>query len=77
MAVFIARAVAGGDANVPAGPAVATFNDVPTTHWAYRYVEYCFANGLVLGYDPYTYAPNVTVTRDQMAVFIARALPLL
>jgi hypothetical protein len=74
MAVFVARALEGGDANVPDGPAVATFNDVPTDHWAYKYVEYCVQEGIVAGYDPVTYAPTVAVTRDQMAVYIARAL---
>jgi hypothetical protein len=74
MAVYISRALAGGDANVPAGPAEATFDDVPTDHWAYKYVEYCVANGVVQGFDPVTYAPTVTVSRDAMAVFISRAV---
>ena len=30
MAVFISRAMAGGDGNVPTGPATASFTDVPT-----------------------------------------------
>jgi PKD repeat protein len=77
MAVFIARAVAGGDANVPDGPATATFGDVPTDHWAFKYVEYCVAQGVVEGFDPVTYAPLVLVNREQMAVFIARAFDLL
>jgi hypothetical protein len=76
MAVFISRAVAGGDDNVPVGPDTATFDDVPTDQWAYKYVEYCAAEGIVQGYDPVTYGPTVTVSRDQMAVFIARAFGL-
>jgi PKD repeat protein len=76
MAVFISRAVAGGDGSVPDGPAVATFDDVPTDYWAYKYVEYCVAENIVQGYDPVTYGPIVPVTRDQMAVFIARAFGL-
>ena len=73
MAVFIARAVAGGDGEVPIPPVVPTFNDVPTQHWAYKYIEYCAAEGIVQGYDPTTYGPEVTVGRAQMAVFISRA----
>jgi hypothetical protein len=73
MAVYIARGDAGGDGNVPDGPPQATFNDVPTDHWAYKYVEYCSDNEIVAGYDEVTYGPTGTVTRDQMAVFIARA----
>ncbi len=76
MAVYVARAIAGGDSSVPEGPATATFDDVPTDFWAYKYVEYCKANGIVQGYDPVTYAPDVDVTRDQMAVYVARAFQL-
>jgi len=74
MAVFIARALAGGDENVPDGPDTATFNDVPTDFWAYKYVEYCVITGVVQGFDPVTYGPTVTVSRDAMAAFIARAV---
>jgi hypothetical protein len=73
MAVFVARAAADGDENVPDGPPVAVFSDVPTDHWAYKYVEYCYANEIVEGYTASFYGPTITVTRDQMAVFIARA----
>ncbi len=76
MSVFISRAVADGDQNVPDGPATATFDDVPTDHWAFKYVEYCVENGIVGGYSPTTYAPTITVTRDQMAVFICRGFDL-
>ncbi len=74
MAVYIARALASGDGNVPAGPVEATFNDIPTGHWAFKYVEYCVANDIVQGYGPVTYGPAVTVSRDAMAVFISRAV---
>jgi len=76
MAVYMSRAVVGGDGNVPDGPPEATFNDVPTDHWAYKYVEYCASEEIVQGYDPVTYAPLDPVTRDQMAVFIYRAFDL-
>ncbi len=74
MAVYISRALAGGDANVPTGPATATFSDVPTDHWAYKYIEYAAAQNIVGGYDDGTYRPTVEVDRAQMAVFIARAV---
>ena len=74
MAVFIARALAGGDADIPSGPATPTFSDVPADHWAYKYVEYASANHIVVGYGDGTYAPATTVDRGQMAVFIARAI---
>ena len=74
MAVYISRALAGGDDHVPDGPAEATFNDVPTDHWAYKYIEYSVANDIIQGYDPVTYDPTVTLSRDAMAVFISRAV---
>ena len=65
---------AGGDSNVPAGPATAHFSDVPTSHWAYNYVSYANAKNVVNGYTDGTYRPDITVTRDQMAAFIARSI---
>ncbi len=83
MAVFIARAMCGGDSGVPAGPAAATFPDVPATgygdggtdpYWAYKYVEYAVANHVVSGFDDGLYHPDWDVTRGQMAAFLARSM---
>ena len=74
MAVFISRALAGGDAGVPTGPVTATFGDVATSYWAYKYVEYAVDRGVVTGYDDGTYRPTEPVDRAQMAVFVARAM---
>lgn len=75
MAVYIARAMAGGDANVPGSAAypVPSFADVPETNWAYRYVEYASAQVVVGGYGDGTYQPTRQVDRGQMAVYVARA----
>ncbi|MDH4179613.1 MAG: S-layer homology domain-containing protein, partial [Armatimonadota bacterium] len=79
MAAFIARALAGGDDLVPdPDPGTQTFLDIDSEHWAYKYIEYCYAQGIVQGYvDSRTgavnYRPGFTVTRDVMAVFMARA----
>jgi PKD repeat protein len=72
MATFIARALAGGDENVPSGPATPTFADVDPDNWAYRYIEYCADQEIVVGYWNDMYRPEDTVDRGQMAVFIAR-----
>jgi len=77
MAVYIARALTGGDASVPTGPALPSFADVDTDHWAYRYIEYAHALGIVEGYGggiKPIYQPNLDLDRGQMAVFIARAI---
>jgi len=74
MAVYIARALCQGDANVPEGPMSPSFPDVPADHWAYKYIEYAKAQGVVGGYPTGEYRPTKPVDRAQMAVFIARAL---
>jgi hypothetical protein len=76
MAVFVARALVGG-MNVPTGPTVGTFNDVPDydpgpAHWAYDEVEYCASYNVVQGYTPTQYRPDVVVNRAQMAVYCYR-----
>lgn len=76
MATFIARAVAGGDSAVPAGPSTPSFSDVPTTFWAYKYIEFLNKLGIASGYSGNTYQPGNEVTRDQMAVFLSRAAGL-
>jgi hypothetical protein len=73
MAVYICRAMAGGDAHVPTGPVTAAFDDVPTDHWAYRYVEYAVAEDVVRGYDDGLYHPGEAVDRGQMVVYVARS----
>ncbi|MFB3879807.1 MAG: PKD domain-containing protein [Armatimonadota bacterium] len=77
MAVFIARAVAGDDASVPAHVGPPTFTDVPPDFWSYRHVEYCVAQGIVSGFGGGIYNPDLLVNRGAMAVYIAHALPLL
>jgi uncharacterized repeat protein (TIGR02543 family) len=74
MAVYISRALAGGDAAVPTGPAQASFPDVPVDHWAFKYIEFARSQQIVEGYPDGTYKPEVALDRGQMAVFIARAI---
>jgi len=74
MAVFISRALAGGDENVPPGPRSRSFLDVTRWHWAYNYIEYAKARGIVEGYGDGFFLPDLTLNRAQMAVFIARAI---
>jgi hypothetical protein len=81
MAVYVARSIATptGEAGladyVPSDPR--NFPDVPSDFWAYKQVEYCVGEGVVNGYDDGYYHPEIVVTRDQMAVYIARAFGLL
>ena len=74
MAVYVARSIAGGDDAVPTGPASASFPDVPQDYWAYEYIAYAVDQNVVQGYPEGDYRPAIEVTRDQMAVYIARAM---
>jgi DNA-binding beta-propeller fold protein YncE len=80
MAIYVARAMVAPTTSVlsdyvPAEPR--NFPDVDSGHWAYTYVEYCVEQGIVGGFLDGTYRPDVVVTRDQMAIYVARAFELL
>jgi len=74
MAVYISRALAGGDDGVPEFIGTPSFPDVDADHWALDYVEYAVESNVVAGYDDGYYHPEYQVTRDQMAVYVARAM---
>jgi DNA-binding beta-propeller fold protein YncE len=74
MAVYISRALAGGDEAVPDYAGAADFTDVPLDHWAAKYIYYVKGQNVVTGYPDGSYQPSKVVTRDQMAVYISRAV---
>jgi len=67
---------------VSPAPAVATFNDVPTSDFGFPFVEAFGASGITAGctenppYLPPVYCPDRPVTRREAAVFFAKALGL-
>lgn len=73
MAIFISRAL--GQFNPPV-PAQQRFQDVPPDMPSYPFVEELAARGITAGCSeaPPFYCPQDVVTREQMAVFIIRAL---
>jgi len=77
MAVFIARAMAGDDESVPDPTGDPSFPDVAADFWSYRHIEYIAGEGVAGGYYDGLYHPEIPVTRDQMAVYIAKAFGLL
>jgi len=74
MAVYISRALAEGDSNVPAFAGTPSFPDVGEDSWALRYVEYAVEQGVVTGFEDGSYQPLLEVDRGQMAVYIARSI---
>ncbi len=73
MAVYVARALAGGDENVPDGYVLPSFSDVQPTYWAFKYIEYAVERNVVQGYPEGDYRPGLAVDRGTMAVYIARS----
>ena len=61
---------------VSPAPAVATFNDVPTTDNRFQFVEALVAAGITAGCGGGNYCPDAALTRGQMAVFLSVALGL-
>lgn len=57
-------------------PVTATFNDVPTSHPFFPFIEALVASGITAGCGSGNYCPDNALTRGQMAVFLAKALGL-
>jgi hypothetical protein len=57
-------------------PATATFADVPTNHPYFRVIEALAASGITSGCGGNNFCPNGTVTRQEVAKFMVRALGL-
>jgi hypothetical protein len=57
-------------------PGSASFNDVPTSHPFYQFIEALHASGITGGCGAGNYCPDSPVTRGQMAVFLSKALGL-
>ncbi len=66
----------GWKRTVSPAPATATFDDVPTGHPFFRFVEALAASGITAGCGGGNYCPDDPVTRGQMAVYLAAALGL-
>jgi hypothetical protein len=62
--------------SVSPAPGIASFNDVPTGHPYFQFVEALAASGITAGCGSGNYCPDNPVTRGQMAVFLSKALGL-
>jgi hypothetical protein len=70
MAVFIIRALYGETFSYTPTP---YFTDVPSSHWAFKYVQKLKELGITTGCGYDQYCPHDLVTREQMAAFLIRA----
>ena len=57
-------------------PATATFADVPVGAFGFRHIEALAASGITAGCGGGNFCPDNTLTRAEMAVFLAKALGL-
>ena len=60
--------------NPPLEVSTGTFTDVPSTYWAWDFIERLYKAGITGGCStsPLMYCPEATVSRAQMAIFILR-----
>ena len=56
--------------------AKSSHSDVPTSYWAFPYIEAAEKHGLITGYADGSFRPVATLTRADSAVLIARAFEL-
>ena len=58
----------------PVKDAEEKFEDVPETHWAFAYVATAEDEGIVNGVSDDEFAPDKTITRQEMATILYRAI---
>jgi hypothetical protein len=68
--------VVGYVLEVSPAPPTPTFNDVPTTHPFFQFIEALAASGITAGCGNGNFCPDAPLTRGQMAVFLGKALGL-
>ena len=86
MAKMICIAVNGGKEPMGGSASAATFSDVPNSHWAFKYVEYCFSSKYIDGTrapvidagnnvtEQGAFSPDKQVTGSQAAKMLLTAL---
>jgi hypothetical protein len=71
-----AGVILGYKLQVSPSPLFADFNDVPTNHPFFQFVEALYSSGITAGCGSGNYCPDAPLTRGQMAVFLSKALGL-
>ncbi|MGG1659793.1 S-layer homology domain-containing protein [Brevibacillus sp. NRS-1366] len=58
----------------PVSGNIVSYTDVPKSYWAYGYVQAAAALNIASGIGPSTFAPKRTISREEAATFLVRAL---
>ena len=72
-ASIVAHMVLGNGADALT-KAATSFSDVPATHWASGYIQYCVGEGILNGYGNGKFGPDDTLTATQWALMLLGAL---
>jgi len=74
IAVFLLRGIHGAAYVPPAVGASSGFADVPITYWDAAWIKQLAVEGITIGCTATNYCPDANVMRDQIAVFLLRAM---
>src|SRR5207253_2375577 len=66
----VPTATPGGPTNTPQPTPCTTFSDVPSTYWAYQYINYLVCHTVISGYADGTFRPGNLSTRGQIAKMV-------
>ncbi len=55
-------------------PTIATFDDVQTSHWGYKYVEFAYKMGITKGKSANIFGASDTVNYNQVSIFLLKSL---
>lgn len=58
----------------PYNPPNPDFSDVPTTYWAYPFIETGYLHGVINGYSDHTFHPNNNITRAEVCKVVTLAV---
>jgi hypothetical protein len=76
MAVYVARSRGWVSIDDDMSTAPQLFPDVPAGYWSGTAIASCVDSEVVQGYEDGSFRPDATVSRDEMAVYVARAFEL-
>jgi hypothetical protein len=76
MAIFLLRSKHDASYAPPAVGANTGFGDVSADYWAAAWINQLVAEGITSGCGTGSYCPEVSVSRDQMAVFLTKTFNL-
>ncbi|MFC1768370.1 S-layer homology domain-containing protein [Nanoarchaeota archaeon] len=71
MAIFLLRAIEGSNYSPPSARS-RSYNDVPTDHWAFPWIEESSRRNIIEGCNANSFCPDRPVTRESMATLMRK-----